>query len=153
MPSLTGFKLTGDHLANMERSNEMSLVRQMRDSQAMPVPSSGERKSSEGITDIERARQEADLAIETAKQQAITDRMMKDSGLIFTAQDERDVAEELEQMIRDAQGNRKRHTRRKHKKKKHKKQKKKTHKKKKKRRKKKGGTRKKKGGTRKNRRR
>ena len=142
MPSLTGFKLTGDHLANMERSNEMSLVRQMRDSQAMPVPSSGERKSSEGITDIERARQEADLAIETAKQQAITDRMMKDSGLIFTAQDERDIAEELEQMMRDAEGNRKRHTRRKHKKKKHKKQKKKTHKKKKKRRKKKGGTRK-----------
>lgn len=152
MPSLTGFKLTGDHLANMERSNEMSLVRQMRDSQAMPVPSSGERKSSEGITDIERARQEADLAIETAKQQAITDRMMKDSGLIFTAQDERDIAEELAQMVRDAEGNRKRRTSRKHKgkrKKAHKK--KKTHKKK--RRKKKGGTRKKKGGTRKNRRR
>jgi hypothetical protein len=107
MPSLTGFKLTAENLANMERGNEMNLARQIRDSQA------------------------------------------RDSGLQLTAQDEIDIEEELAQMFRDAEGNRKRRTRRKHKKKKkktHKKKqshkKKKTHKKKKKRRKKKGGTRK-----------
>jgi hypothetical protein len=131
MPSLTGFKLTAENLANMERGNEMNLARQIRDSQA------------------QLAREEAELNIESAKQQAIIDRMMRDSGLQLTAQDEIDIEEELAQMFRDAEGNRKRRTRRKHKKKKkktHKKKqshkKKKTHKKKKKRRKKKGGTRK-----------
>ena len=166
MPSLTGFKLTAENLANMERGNEMNLARQIRDSQAMPVPSSDERehKSSEGVTDRERARleaefaeQEAEIAKEEAilaQENAITQRMGIVPGFRITSQDERDIKEELEEMVRDAEGNRKRRTSRKHKgkrKKAHKK--KKTHKKKKKRRKKKGGTRKKRGGTRKNRRR
>ena len=167
MPSLTGFKLSAENLANMERGNEMNLARQIRDSQAMPVPSSDgrEHKSNQGVTDIERARQEAEFAeqeAEIAKEEAIlaqenaiTQRMLRDTtGLRMTSQDERDIEEELEEMERNAGKNRKRHTRRKHKKKKKKNhKKKKTHKKKKKRRKKKGGTRKKKGGTRKNRRR
>jgi hypothetical protein len=162
MPSLTGLKLTGDELANMERGNEMSLVRQIRDSQAMPAPSSDgrEHKSNEGVTDIERARQEAEFAEQEAEiakeeailaqEEAITQQMLRDTGLRITSQDERDIAEELEEMERGAGRNRKRHTRRKHKRKKKKTyKKKKTHKKKKKRRKKKGGTGKKKGGTRK----
>lgn len=156
MPSLTGFKLSAENLANMERGNEMNLARQIRDSQAMPVPSSDgrEHKSNEGVTNIERAMQEAEFAeqeAEIAKEEAIlaqenaiTQRMLRDTtGLRMTSQDERDIEEELEEMERNAGKNRKRHTRRKHKKKKKKNhKKKKTHKKKKKRRKKKGGTRK-----------
>jgi len=138
MPSLTGFKLTAENLANMERGNEMNLARQIRDSQAMPVPSSDERehKSSEGVTDRERARQEAEFAeqeAEIAKEEAIlaqenaiTQRMGIVPGLRITSQDERDIEEELAQMVRDAEGNRKRRTSKKHKGKR-----KKTHKKKK----------------------
>lgn len=155
MPSLTGFKLTAENLANMERGNEMNLARQIRDSQAMPVPSSEERERAR--LEAEFAEQEAEIAKEEAilaQENAITQRMGIVPGFRITSQDERDIKEELAQMVRDAEGNRKRRTSRKHKgkrKKAHKKRK--THKKKKKRRKKKGGTRKKKGGTRKNRRR
>ncbi len=124
MPSLTGFKLTAENLANMERGNEMNLARQIRDSQAMPVPSSEEEELSR--LEAQLAREEAELNIETAKQQAITDRMMRDSGLQLTAQDKIDIEEELAQMVRDAEGNRKRRTSKKHKGKR-----KKTHKKKK----------------------
>jgi hypothetical protein len=155
MPSLTGFKLTAENLANMERGNEMNLARQIRDSQAMPVPSSEERERAR--LEAEFAEQEAEIAKEEAilaQENAITQRMGIVPGFRITSQDERDIKEELAQMVRDAEGNRKRRTSRKHKgkrKKAHKKRK--THKKKKKRRKKKGGTRKKRGGTRKNRRR
>ena len=151
MPSLTGFKLSAENLANMERGNEMNLARQIRDSQAIPAPSSDGRERAR--QEAEFAEQEAEIAKEEAilaQEEAITQQMLRDTGLRITSQDERDIAEELEEMERGAGRNRKRHTRRKHKRKKKKTyKKKKTHKKKKKRRKKKGGTGKKKGGTRK----
>ena len=72
----------------------------------MPAPSSDgrEHKSNEGVTDIERARQEAEFAEQEAEiakeeailaqEEAITQQMLRDTGLRITSQDERDIAEE-----------------------------------------------------------